>query len=281
MKKSGLVALHLKSKTMKTPETNYLEINRELWNKLTDYHVESDFYKLEQFTNGENVLMPIELEQVGDVQGKSLLHLQCHFGLDSLSWARLGAQVTGIDLSDKAIETAQHLAQELEIDARFICCDLYSLPEHLDEQFDIVFTSYGTISWLPDLERWAEVVARFLKPGGAFHFVEFHPVIWMFDDDFKKIDYSYFNCGPIAEEMEGSYVNRAAPIRSMSIGWNHSIADVLSALLRVGLRIEHFAEYDWSPYNCFNNTVEIDANKWQIEGLEGKLPMVYALKAAK
>ncbi len=264
---------------MSSPEINYLDINRALWNAKTEIHVQSDFYNLSEFKRGKNVLTPIELEQVGDVRDKTLLHLQCHFGMDTLSWARLGAHVTGIDLSDKAIDFARRLATESNLDARFICCNLYDLPQHIDEQYDIVFTSYGTIGWLPDLKPWGEIVARYLKPGGEFHFAEFHPMPWMFDNDYQYIQYSYFNKETIIEELEGTYADRNAPIQKQSITWNHALSDVFEALLSQGLRIERFAEYDWSPYNIYPEGVEFEPGKWHIKGMEGKLPLVYSLKA--
>ncbi|MDX1941913.1 MAG: class I SAM-dependent methyltransferase, partial [Saprospiraceae bacterium] len=226
-----------KIKRMEIPERNYTDINRELWNAKTEVHVKSEFYGLSEFRQGKNVLTPIELEQVGDVQGKTLLHLQCHFGMDTLCWARLGAEVIGIDLSDKAIDFAKQLAKESDLDARFISCNIYDLPQHLDEEFDIVFTSYGTIGWLPDLKPWGEIIARYLKPGGAFHFAEFHPVPWMFDNDYHYIQYSYFNKETIIEELEGTYADRNAPIKKQSISWNHSLSEVFEALLSQGLRI--------------------------------------------
>jgi len=121
------------------------------------------------FRNGEVHLYPIEIEEVGDVRGKSLLHLQCHFGMDTMSWARLGADVTGLDFSDNAIETARQISAELEIPARFVCSNIYDAPNVLSEKFDIVFTSYGALCWLPDLKKWGEVVAHFVKPGGIFY----------------------------------------------------------------------------------------------------------------
>lgn len=142
-------------------EQNYIEINKQSWNNRTDVHVKSDFYDLDGFMKGKSSLNSIELELLGDVSGKSILHLQCHFGQDSLSLSRLGAKVTGVDLSDKAIETAKDLAQKLNADAEFICCDLYDLPNYLHKTFDIVFTSYGTIGWLPDLDKWAKIVSQF------------------------------------------------------------------------------------------------------------------------
>ncbi len=129
----------------------YFEANKELWNKRTAIHKDSSFYNLPGFKAGENVLTPIELKEVGDVKNKKMLHLQCHFGMDSLNWARLGADVTGVDLSDEAINQANQLNDELRMNAKFICCNVYDLKEHLNEKFDIVFTSYGTIGWLPDL----------------------------------------------------------------------------------------------------------------------------------
>lgn len=261
------------------PTEYYLDANRDLWNNKTQYHLQSEFYGVQDFKQGKTSLTPIELAQLGDVRGKSLLHLQCHFGLDTLSWARLGAQVTGIDFSEAAIATAQQLAQEVNLEARFIQSNVYDVQ--LNEQYDIVFTSYGVIGWLPDLEKWAQVVENHLKPGGEFHFLEFHPVVWMFDNDFQYIQYSYFNREDIIEEVHGSYADRSAPIVGKSISWNHSLEEVLGALLRQGLRIEHFAEYDYSPHDSFPNTTKIAEGKWQLKGLEGKIPMVYALKAVK
>lgn len=266
---------------MPTPDQNYLSLNRELWNAKVPYHLQSELYAQEAFMAGATSLQSIELEQVGDVMGKTLLHLQCHYGQDTLSWARLGARATGIDLSDAAIATARELNDKLGLDARFVCCNVYDVPEQIDEQFDIVFTSYGTIGWLPDLEKWGQVIHKMLKPGGEFHFIEFHPVIWMFDDDFKYIAYSYFQQDAIVEETQGTYADREAPIKNTSVSWNHSIDQVLGTLLRQGLRIEHFAEYDWSPYKSFPRMTPARHGGWYLEGYEGKLPMVYALKATK
>jgi len=260
---------------------SYIDINRQLWNARVASHTESEFYDLPAFKAGKSSLMPIELAQIGDVKGKKILHLQCHFGMDSLSLARMGAKITGVDFSEKAIEMARKLNEELQLDARFVCCNVYDLPQHLDEQFDLVFTSYGVVGWLDDLNAWGRLIARFLIPGGVFHLIEFHPVIWMFDDDFKKVTYSYFNVEPIVEEASGTYADRSAPIHEQSVGFNHSIAEVMNALIRNGLQISGFEEYDYSPYNCLNCMVVISENHFQIEGMEGKLPMVYSLMAEK
>ncbi|WP_018627059.1 class I SAM-dependent methyltransferase [Niabella aurantiaca] len=260
---------------------DYLAINKASWNKKVRFHLESDFYDVAGFINGASSLNDIELNLLGNIAGKRILHLQCHFGLDSISLARMGAQVTGIDLSDKAIEAADDLAAKTQTAIRFICCDLYDLPNHLNETFDIVFTSYGTIGWLPDLDRWASVIATFLKPGGRFVFAEFHPVVWMFDDEFNKIGYNYFNTGPITETYSGTYADRNADLNQEYVTWNHGSAEVLSSLLRNGLKLTAFEEFDYSPYNCFRHTEEIAPKKYRIQHLGNKIPMVFALMAVK
>ena len=262
-------------------ELNYLEVNRALWDEKTKHHVGSAFYRTEEFIKGKSTLNDVELGLLGDVRGKSVLHLQCHFGQDSLSLARMGAKVTGVDFSGEAIKTARELNGRLGLDVTFICTDIYELARKLDQQFDIVFSSYGTIGWLPDMERWAGVVARFLKPGGAFVFAEFHPAVWMFNNDFTAVAYSYFNREPIIETLEGTYADRDADIKMKEIGWNHDLAEVLQNLINAGLNLTVFRELDHSPYDCFQNTVEISPGKFQIKGMEGKLPMMYALKAVK
>ncbi len=263
------------------PIDDFTDINRKLWNDKMDFHLDAPLYDMANFLAGQSSLTEIETPLLEDIRGKRLLHLQCHFGQDSLSLARLGARVTGVDLSDRAVAKARELNEQLGLDARFICCNIYDLKDHLDESFDIVFSSYGTIGWLPDLDRWAAIIRHFLKPGGAFYFAEFHPVVWMFDEQFREVAYSYFNREAIVEETEGTYADREAPIKNLSVSWNHPLGDVLGALLRQGLHIDHFQEYDFSPFDCFLNTVEAGPRRYQIKGLEGKLPMVYSLVATR
>jgi 2-polyprenyl-3-methyl-5-hydroxy-6-metoxy-1,4-benzoquinol methylase len=262
-------------------DINYLEINRQSWNNKTDLHLKSEFYDLNNFLKGKSSLNDIELNLLGNIEGKSILHLQCHFGQDSISLSRLGAEVTGVDLSDKAIENAKHIASQMNAAATFICCDIYDLPNHLDKKFDIVFTSYGTIPWLPDLHQWAKLISDYLKPMGRLIFVEFHPVVWMFDDDFENIAYNYFNSGPIVETENGTYADRDAKITQQYICWNHNMAEVVTSLITNGLEINTFREFDYSPYNCFKNTIEFEPKKYRIEHLNNKMPMIYAIEATK
>ena len=262
-------------------EQNYIEINRKSWNNKTEAHLNSEFYNLADFLKGNTSLNSIELDLLGDIEGKTILHLQCHFGQDTIALSRLGAKVTGIDLSDKAIESAKKIAIDTKSDAKFICCNLYDLPKYLDEQFDIVFTSYGTIGWLPDLNKWGNIVSKFLKPNGQFVFVEFHPVVWMFNDDFEEIKYNYFNSGAIVETENGTYADKDAQISQECITWNHSISEVLNSLIKSGLEINSLDEFDYSPYNCFSKTIEIEPKKYRIEHLENKIPMIYSISAKK
>ena len=261
-----------------TPD--YKKINQQTWNNKTDVHIASDFYDNVAFLNGKSTLNIIELELLGDISNKNILHLQCHFGQDTLSLARLGAKVTGIDFSNKAIERAKEQADKLNIDATFICCDVYDTPQFLNEKFDIVFTSYGTIGWLPDLDKWAKVISHFLKPNGKFIIADFHPVVWMFDNDFKAVFYNYFNVAPIIEDESGTYADRYSDIEAQTITWNHPISEILNALLLNGLELNTFNEYNFSPYNCFNETEEFETRKFRIKHLGNKIPMVYSILAS-
>lgn len=262
-------------------EENYIEINRQSWNNKTNIHIKSEFYDLDNFMKGNSSLNDIELDLFGDLNLKKVLHLQCHFGQDTISINRMGAEITGVDFSDRAIQSAKQIAKETNSTASFICCDIYDLPNHLDQQFDIIYTSYGVIGWLPDLDKWASIISKFLKPNGKLIFVEFHPVVWMFDSNFEKIFYRYFNSGAIIESESGTYADKSAEITQEYITWNHSISEVINSLIKNGLQIDQFNEYDYSPYNCFNKTSETEPKKYRIKHLENKIPMVYSIVATK
>lgn len=269
---------------------SYFDTNKASWNKRTVVHKDSDFYELDAFKKGKSSLHKIEIEEVGDVTGKSLLHLQCHFGMDTMSWARAGADCVGVDFSEEAIHLAKEINEELQLNTEFICANIFDLTDtsKVSETgrfkkagFDIIFTSYGTIGWLPDLDTWAEVIACFLKPGGIFYIADFHPTLWMMDENFEKIKYNYFNTEVITEEVSGTYTDRNAPIKSVEHGWNHPFSEIISALLKYGLQIESFKEFPYSLFNCFNNLEQGADDMWRVKGMDEKMPMMYSIKATK
>ena len=266
-------------------EVDFVSVNRRLWDDKVPYHVASSMYNLPGFLTGTSSLNQIELDLLGDLHGKRVLHLQCHFGLDSLSLVRQGAaHVTGVDLSPSAINKARELAETLGLSesTRFICCNIYDLVEHLpSEEFDIVFTSYGVVGWLPDLRRWAALISRYLKPNGLFVMVEFHQMLWMFNEGFTRIEESYFDRGKIIVQSQGTYADRQAPICNSSVEWNHGLCEVFQALLDQKLRIDAVQEFDYSPYECFQNSVRTADGFYQIKGLEKKIPMIYSVKATR
>ena len=149
-----------------------------------------------------------------------------------MSLSRMGANVTAVDFSESAIQKAKEFSIKLDLDTKFICCNVYDLPNYLNQKFDLVFTSYGVIGWLPDLDKWAKIISHFLKPNGNFIMAEFHPAIWMFDDEIKEVAYSYFNTGAIIEQESGTYANRNANINEKYVMWNHSLSEVLNNLLK-------------------------------------------------
>lgn len=253
----------------------YLKTNKESWNKRTEIHIQSKFYDVEGFRKGNNTLQEIELSELGDVSGKSLLHLQCHFGLDTLSWARMGAKVTGVDLSSTAIDKAKSLTIETGLDANFICSDVYSFGDVSQEQFDVVFTSYGVLCWLPDLHKWADIIARSLKPGGTFYIAEFHP----FYDVLSG--YSYFHCEEPEIEQEGTYTENDTGETSTLITWAHPISEVINALINAGIKISQFNEYPYSPYNCFEGLTEREKGRFYLDHQGHDMPMVYTIKGTK
>jgi SAM-dependent methyltransferase len=265
----------------------YLSSNRELWDEWADLHVGTDFYDVEGFRRGDIRIRDFEIREVGDVAGRDLLHLQCHFGLDTLSWARLGARVTGADFSARAIAQARQLAEEVGIEATFVHSDLYSLPGELDGDFDIVYTSRGVIPWLPDLRRWAEVIAHFLRPGGIFYIAEGHPVMWVFDDDDGqtelRVRYVYFEKPePLRFPVVGSYADPSARVKKeVEYAWAHSLGDVVTSLAEAGLRIDFLHEHpfvEWPvPF-----AEEREPGFWYLrEEQDGEVPLSFSLKATK
>jgi 2-polyprenyl-3-methyl-5-hydroxy-6-metoxy-1,4-benzoquinol methylase len=266
--------------------TKYIKANQELWDEWTEIHVKSRFYDVEGFKAGKLALDPIEEEELTDVEGKTLLHLQCHFGMTTMSWARKGAIATGMDFSEKAIKYARELNDELGLNCKFVQSDIYDLKNNLDGQFDIVFTSYGVLGWLPDIKGWAETVAHFLKAGGTFFIAEIHPISSMFEDksgdNDLKLKYPYFHTeDPIKFDTEGSYVDRTAEMKTeKEYEWFHSLSDVVNALIQAGLKIEYLNEYDYTVYQQFA-FLKKEGRKYLMPDGMPKPPLLFSIKATK
>ncbi|MDH7911430.1 methyltransferase domain-containing protein [Winogradskyella sp. SYSU M77433] len=260
---------------------NYFDVNKETWNKKVAIHAQSEMYDLASFKSGKSSLMPYELKALGDVKGKSLLHLQCHFGQDTLSWSRMGAKCVGVDLSNEGIKLAKQLNNELQLNAEFVCCNVLDTSEYVKDKFDIVFTSYGTIGWLPDLKPWAKMISERLKTGGMFYIVEFHPILWMFDyvDGQPEMKYHYSQDEVIYEEYEGTYANQSSKMVSKEYGWNHGLSEVVNALIEAGLQIDYLNEYDESPYDVFPDLTKTETGLYKMKNQ--LFPMIFELKATK
>ena len=260
--------------------------NRSLWNGWTRLHEGSAFYDVPAFRAGACTLKPPELAALGDVTGKSLLHLQCHFGLDTLSWARRGARVVGVDLADEAVALARRLSAETGVPGTFVEANVLDLPEALPpgvpRTYDVVFTSYGVLAWLPDLARWARAVAACLAPGGTFCMVEFHPLVGALADDGRTLAMPYFSTGaPIVLQAHGSYAAPDAPMVHDSVEWAHSLADVVQALLDAGLRLEELREYPYSSYGCFPFVVQRAPDEWVLRDGGPAVPLMYSVRAVR
>lgn len=261
-----------------------MAINRRYWDEVVPVHAASELYDVEGFMAGALSLDELESTEVGDVTGKRLLHLQCHFGLDTLSWARLGAQVTGMDYSPVAIDKARGLAAQCGIDARFICCNLYDLPRQLEGQFDIVFTSYGVLCWLPDLREWARIAANYVKPGGFFYIAEFHPFSYVFDDeaDHLRYRYPYFAQQATRFEFDGTYADKDAKlVNREDYEWNYPLGEVVTALIDAGLRIEFLHEHAFTVYQQLPFLEKVGRGRWRFPGGEEPIPLMFSLRASK
>lgn len=256
--------------------------NREFWEEVTPLHLKT--YDIEGFLKGEPWLPNQILEEVGDVEGLSLLHLQSHFGLDTLAWAFLDADATGVDFSPSSIKAARNLSKKANIPAKFICSDIYSLSEKLNESYDIIFTSIGVLCWLDDLNAWAKVISHFLKPGGFFYIMEGHPLLFTFDDDGKwsfilsyfHQEHPYFWGEDTTDYMDTSYHPEAPTYE-----WQWSISDIINAILRAGLRLEFFNEFSALDSPVYPGMVRREDGLYTFPNMPVELPILFSLKAIK
>ncbi len=271
---------------------DYLKANLASWDEAVGLHVGSELYDVDGFKAGRIALSGLELSELGPWvhEGTTLLHLQCHFGLDTLSWARRGAVVTGVDFSGEGIRTARSLAAEVGLAERavFVQSDVESLPDKLSGSFDVVFSSWGALIWLGDLERWAEVIAGFLRPGGTFYIAEFHPYVFLLADDASpdalRIDYPYFMYGvPQRFDEDGDYADPDAKVEhTVTFEWLHGFGEIIDPLLRRGLRLDFLHEFPYTIRGLQFPFLELcDDGLQRVKGHHEDFPLSFTLKMTK
>jgi len=289
---------------MTTRDTeDFYAANRARWDETVPIHTASRGYDMEGFLRGEKSLYDVETTEVGDVRGKTLLHLQCHFGMDTLNWARLGAKVTGLDFSGAAVEQARELAKRIGVeDAAFVQANVYDATEALAGQtFDIVYTGIGALCWLHDIGEWARVAASLVKPGGFLYVYEGHPVLWALDyereDQLLVLSEPYFETGrPQEYEGEFTYVDGPPLRNTKTYEWNHGLGETVTALVDAGLRLEFLHEHREVAWQALPWMVPAEAQAaaegaesrhqrrtaWRLpESQRDLCPLMYSLKASK
>lgn len=272
----------------------YREANRARWDETVSIHAASEFYGVDRFLQGESTLLPLDIDEVGGVAGKSLLHLQCHFGLDTMSWARLGADVVGVDFAPSAVETAREIAQSAGLKAEFVESELYASPEVLAQRlgaFDIVYVNLGALCWLPDVAGWARVCAGFLRRGGMLYVRDVHPMTQALDDESVpgelRLLYPYFETTQPQHWVGGEdYADDSASLQHHdSFEWNHSLGEIATAVIDAGLQLEFLHEQDWTVYKALAWLVAAERGIWRLPDRDGdadrRLPLMFSLRARK
>ena len=263
---------------------DWRETNRANWDERVPIHARGDFYDVASFLSGDERLRPFELEEVGDVSGRDLLHLQCHFGIDTLSWARRGARATGLDFSAPAVETARELAAEIGLEAEFVVSDVYDAREALGGRgFDIVYTGLGALIWLPDIRRWAGVVAGLVRPGGFLYLSEFHPFADVFGDEDLTVEHDYFHSEePHVWDEPGTYADLdAETTHNVTYEWHHPISDVVSALIEAGLVLEFLHEHDYTLFPRWPFLEKSGFDAYRVPEGRPRIPLMYSLRALR
>lgn len=260
---------------------DYAKANKTWWDAVTPIHSRSKLYDVNSFKKGKSSLFPIEEKELGNVKGKTMLHLMCHFGQDSLSWARKGAIVTGVDFSTDSIKLAKKLSKEINVPATFLCCDIYDLPKTLDKKFDIVFLSYGVLCWIGDIKKWAKIVSHFVADGGTFYITELHPFTNMLSYDFK-LYFKYFDKGPYVDDEPGTYTDWNEEIKGDTYIWLHTMGDVLNALISAGLKIKFLHEFPYTMYDQFPGFMKQNKKgQYVLKDTSLQIPLLFSLKATK
>jgi SAM-dependent methyltransferase len=267
------------------PDPEYLRLNRAWWDERVAIHAAGEFYDVEGFVEGRDTLLPFEDDLVGPVHGLDLVHLQCHMGMDTLSWARRGARVTGLDFSAPAIEVARGLAGRIGVDARFEVADVYDAVEVLDDRFDLTYQSLGSLNWHPDMVRWAGILFQLTRPGGRYVLNEGHPMAWVLDDDGEQVAYPYFS-PPEGQRFAdaGTYADlTAATVNNDTIEFPHPLSEVIEALIGAGFALERFVEHPYTVFPAWPWLEERDEpfrTWWAPEG-RPSLPLMYSVVARR
>jgi SAM-dependent methyltransferase len=259
--------------------------NQALWNEIAPIHMKV-YKEVALLREGAEVLDEIELREIGDVCDKTMLHLQCHIGTDSLAWVRHGAIVTGLDFSSESIACAEQLKKELGLEVTFIHANVYDARSAIDGPFDIVYTSKCVLCWLRDLEEWGRIIAHFLKPGGTFYLTELHPILNSVEEEppgelsfvhpyFHRAEPTVWD-GDDPDYADGDYVPE-----NPSYEWTWTVADIVNALLNAGLRLEFLKEYDKLFFRRFPSMTTNDGRWFRLPKYAGKLPLLLTLRARK
>lgn len=272
------------------PMDEHREANRSNWDDRVPIHVASEEYGFRRFVEDPAHLSSVvaaDAEVLGDVSGKRLLHLQCHFGKDTLSWARLGAEVTGVDFSEAALTEARRLSRESGVPGRFVLSELYDAPQVLDERFDVVYTGVGALNWLPDIAGWARVAAGFLRPGGTLYVREGHPMLWTLDwreeDTDLVVRFPYFEATePVRWDDEATYAGTGKVEHTRTYEWNHGIGEIVTAVLDAGLRVEALREHRSLEWQGLPHMVLGGDGRWRLPPVQRDLvPLMFTLVACR
>ncbi len=259
------------------------QINRRYWDELAPVHGRS--YDVSRLLAGGHRLDPVQVSELGDISGLATLHLQCHIGTDTLSLARLGAEITGVDFSEESLKEARSLAARTGLSARFINAPLFDLPSVLNEQFDLVYTSIGVLCWISDIRLWADMVARYLKPGGEFYLMESHPFLHVFDDecDGLRVLHHYFSHGR-PQDWPGDvpdYADENYRVQNPTREFTWTLGDVHNALVDSGLRIRWIHEFDFLHWKALESMICSDDGFWRLPEPHNRIPLLFSLKAVK
>jgi SAM-dependent methyltransferase len=272
--------------------SDYRAVNRASWDEGVPVHAAAAEYALARFAEDQKFVSRVvqfDLPRLGDVAGVRGVHLQCHIGTDTISLARLGARMTGLDFSAPAVAQARALAEQVNSDVEFVEADVYDAVERLGAAaFDLVFTGIGALCWLPDVRRWAAVVAGLLRPGGRLFMREGHPMLWALaepgPDGLLVVDYPYFEtAAPTVWNEGGTYVESDATfVHNTTHEWNHGLGEIVSALLDAGMELTMLAEHDSVPWEALRGQMErLEGGEWRLAERPERLPHSYTLQARK